>query len=55
MEWEGNYQKISEVVALSCQNFVEEGIIEEMTPDAKVAQLSKITSNLRRKVTNLEE
>ena len=55
MEWQGNCQKISEAIALSCKNFAEEGITEEMEPDAKVAQLAKIANDLKRKVTNLEE
>ena len=55
MEWEGNSQKLSEAVALTCKNFEEEGITEEMELDAKVEQLAKIVSDLRRKITKLEE
>ena len=54
-ECEENYQKSSKAVALTCKNFAEEGITEEMAPDAKVAQLAEIVVDLRRKITKLEE
>ena len=55
MELEASCRKISEAVALAYKNFEEEGIIEEMTLDSKVAQLAEIEDNLRKKVTQLEE
>ena len=55
MEWVGNCQKISEAVSLSCNNFEEEGITQEMALDAKVAQLVDIAVDIRRKFTKIEE
>ena len=53
MDSEANYQKISEVVALSCNKFEEEGITEEITPDAKIVQLVEIEEDLKKTVTEL--
>ena len=55
MELEGRCQKISEAATLACKNFEEEGITKEMTPAAKVALLAEIATELRKKVTKLEE
>ena len=40
--WEENMHRLDNVVALSCRNFAEAGITEEMFTDTKVIQLGKI-------------
>ena len=55
MESDENYQRISEVVSLSCRNFEEEGITGEMALIAKVAHLAKIVAELKQQVIQLEE
>ena len=54
MDSEANYQKISEVVALSYKKFEEEGITEEITMDAKIVQLAEIEEDLKKTMTKLE-
>ena len=52
--WEENRNRLDKVVSLSCTNFTDEGIKEEMVLESKVTQLGEIAEYLRKKVTKLE-
>ena len=47
--WAENRHKLDKVVSLACTNFTDEGIIEEMFPEAKVIRLGEIEKDLHKK------
>ena len=54
-QWEGNFHKIDNAIALAYKKFATMGIIEEMSPGTKFSRLGEIEVELKRKVTKLEE
>ena len=48
-KWEENHHRIDKEVALSCTNFGEEQITEEMEQESKITRLGEIVEDLRRK------
>ena len=54
-EEEESKQKLTNIINIACSNLKDIEILQEMPPEDKVVRLGKIVSNLRRKLTKLEE
>ena len=52
--WEENKNRCDNVVSLSCSQFSDEGITQEMFSEAKVIRIGDIMEDLRKRVAELE-